>query len=556
MAYVALYRTYRPKSFEEVAGQKVVIRTLKNALIHDKIQHAYLFSGPRGTGKTSVAKIFAKAVNCLNPDHGSPCNKCDVCHGIDQGDIADVIEIDAASNNGVDEIRDLRDKVKYMPSVGKYKVYIIDEVHMLTTGAFNALLKTLEEPPKPKHVIFILATTEVYKIPSTILSRCQRYDFKNIEINDIISKLKEIVKQEKIDIDEQALHVIAENAEGGLRDAISLLDQAISFSENKITVDDIHEVAGSVSQKALSSILTAITKKEITHALVLLKELLAEGKEASRIVNDLILALRDLLLEKTTSVDHPKYGDLIELIATPKIYYYLEVLNQLQQDMKWTHQKRAYIELAMIKMMEHETLKHIDYDAAIADIKSDMFKLKQQLSDQEVVEKTVTKTVKRKQKTALVTIEDVERILNHGNKQKKEMMLKGWARLSSYPKVHLQMAAYLLSQTELEVITDDEMLLVADDIESCKKLMDDEIKTQVFEILNNKTQLISNYFVILRSDWLIILDEFKRQWKEDIKKPKLPKMDLKLYKEIKKKKEPEIIKIAKEYFGDKAVIKE
>jgi len=554
MAYVALYRTYRPKSFEEVAGQKVVIRTLKNALIHDKIQHAYLFSGPRGTGKTSVAKIFAKAVNCLNPDHGSPCNKCDVCHGIDQGDIADVIEIDAASNNGVDEIRDLRDKVKYMPSVGKYKVYIIDEVHMLTTGAFNALLKTLEEPPK--HVIFILATTEVYKIPSTILSRCQRYDFKNIEINDIISKLKEIVKQEKIDIDEQALHVIAENAEGGLRDAISLLDQAISFSENKITVDDIHEVAGSVSQKALSSILTAITKKEITHALVLLKELLAEGKEASRIVNDLILALRDLLLEKTTSVDHPKYGDLVELIATPKIYYYLEVLNQLQQDMKWTHQKRAYIELAMIKMMEHETLKHIDYDAAIADIKSDMFKLKQQLSDQEVVEKTVTKTVKRKQKTALVTIEDVERILNHGNKQKKEMMLKGWARLSSYPKVHLQMAAYLLSQTELEVITDDEMLLVADDIESCKKLMDDEIKTQVFEILNNKTQLISNYFVILRSDWLIILDEFKRQWKEDIKKPKLPKMDLKLYKEIKKKKEPEIIKIAKEYFGDKAVIKE
>ncbi len=554
MAYVALYRTYRPKSFEEVAGQKVVIRTLKNALIHDKIQHAYLFSGPRGTGKTSVAKIFAKAVNCLNPDHGSPCNTCDVCKGIDQGDIADVIEIDAASNNGVDEIRDLRDKVKYMPSVGKYKVYIIDEVHMLTTGAFNALLKTLEEPPK--HVIFILATTEVYKIPSTILSRCQRYDFKNIEISDIITKLKEIVKQENIDIEEQALHVIAENAEGGLRDAISLLDQAISFSENKITVDDIHEVAGSVSQKALSSILTAITKKEITHALVLLKELLAEGKEASRIVNDLILALRDLLLEKTTSVEHLKYSELIELIATPKIYYYLEVLNQLQQDMKWTHQKRAYIELAMIKMMEHETLKQIDYDAAIADLKSDMFKLKQQLFEQEVVEKKTTKTVKRQQKIALVTIEDVERILNHGNKQKKETMLKGWARLASYPKVHLQMAAYLLSQSELEVITDDEMLLVADDIESCKKLMDDEIKEQVFEILNNKTKLISNYFVILRSDWLIILDEFKRQWNENIKKPKLPKMDLKLYKEIKKKKEPEIIKIAKEYFGDKAIIKE
>lgn len=551
MAYVALYRTYRPKSFEEVAGQKVVIRTLKNALIHDKIQHAYLFSGPRGTGKTSVAKIFAKAVNCLSPKDGSPCNTCDVCKGIDKGDIADVIEIDAASNNGVDEIRDLRDKVKYMPSVGKYKVYIIDEVHMLTTGAFNALLKTLEEPPK--HVIFILATTEVYKIPSTILSRCQRYDFKNIEISDIVDKLKEIIQQEQIDIDERAIRVIAENAEGGLRDAISLLDQAISFAEDKITEDDVHEVAGSVSQVALSKILSAITKKEITHALVLLKELLSQGKEASRIVNDLILALRDILLEKTTSVEQPKYQDLIELISTPKIYYYLEVLNQLQQDMKWTHQKRAYIELAMIKMMEHETLKHIDYDAAIADIKSDMFKLKQQMTEQPVI----TQTAKSSKKAIpLVTIKDVERILHHSDKDKKALMLKGWQRLKDYPKPHLKMAAYLLSQSELEVVSDKEMLLITNDLDSCKKLMDDEIKSQVFEILNSRTKLIENFYVILRSDWLVIFEVFKKQWLEGVKKPKLQNMDLKLYKEKKEKKDPEIVKIGKEYFGDKAVIKE
>ncbi|MGE4320230.1 MAG: DNA polymerase III subunit gamma/tau [Acholeplasmataceae bacterium] len=551
MSYVALYRTYRPKSFEEVAGQKVVIRTLKNALIHDKIQHAYLFSGPRGTGKTSVAKIFAKAVNCLTPVNGSPCNKCDVCKGIDHGDIADVIEIDAASNNGVDEIRDLRDKVKYMPSVGKYKVYIIDEVHMLTQGAFNALLKTLEEPPK--HVIFILATTEVYKIPSTILSRCQRYDFKNIEVKDIVEKLSEIVKNEQIDIEDDAIKAIAEDAEGGLRDAISLLDQAISFAEGIISEEDVHEVAGSVSKKALSEILLAIANKEITNTLVILKELLAQGKEASRIVNDLIIALRDLLLEKTTSVEHPKYDVLTSVISTPKIYYYLEVLNQLQQDMKWTHQKRAYIELALIKMMEHETLKHIDYDAAIADIKSDLHQLKQQSEERPVVLET---KMNKKKAEPLVTVKHIEKILHNSNKEKKELMLKGWEHLKNYPKKHLQMAAYLLSQSQLEVVSDDEMLVIYDDLESCKRILDDEIKVQVLEILNQKSELIKDYYAILRSDWLIILEVFKNQWQQGVKKPKLQPLDLKLYKEVKENKEPEIIKIGKEYFGDKAVIKE
>jgi DNA polymerase-3 subunit gamma/tau len=551
MAYVALYRTYRPKSFEEVAGQKVVIRTLKNALIHDKIQHAYLFSGPRGTGKTSVAKIFAKAVNCLHPENGSPCNKCDVCKGIDRGDIADVIEIDAASNNGVDEIRDLRDKVKYMPSVGKYKVYIIDEVHMLTQGAFNALLKTLEEPPK--HVIFILATTEVYKIPSTILSRCQRYDFKNIEVDDIVNKLKEIIDHEQIDIEPSAIKAIAENAEGGLRDAISLLDQAISFSEEIISEDDVHEVAGSVSKKALSNILLAISKKEITNTLVLLKTLLSEGKEASRIVNDLIIALRDILLEKTTTVDHPQYEVLSTTIPSQKIYYYLEVLNQLQQDMKWTHQKRAYIELAMIKMMEHETLKQIDYDIAIADIKSELYQFKNKIQNQPVIVETKNKKVKAE---PLVTIKQVEKILHDSDKDKKELMLKGWPHLKNYPKPHLKMAAFLLSQSELEAVSSEHMLLVYDDLHSCEQIMDVDMKKQVLEILNHKQTLIKDYYAILRSDWLVILQVFKSQWQQGIKKPKLPPQDLKLYKKPKEEKEPEIVKMAKEYFGDKAMIKE
>ena len=227
VSYQALYRTYRPQNFSEVAGQEHITKTLMNALKNDKISHAYLFSGPRGTGKTSIAKIFAKAVNCEKAPTSDACCSCEICKGIAEGKISDVIEIDAASNNGVDEIRDLRERVKYVPSVCKYKVYIIDEVHMLSTSAFNALLKTLEEPPK--HAIFILATTEIHKIPATILSRCQRFDFRAISTPDLIKRVSEVATKENIDITDEAIEVIALNAEGGLRDALSLLDQAISF---------------------------------------------------------------------------------------------------------------------------------------------------------------------------------------------------------------------------------------------------------------------------------------------------------------------------------------
>ncbi len=548
MAYVALYRTYRPKSFEEVAGQKVIIKTLQNAIVHDKIQHAYLFSGPRGTGKTSIAKIFAKAVNCLSPQHGSPCNQCDVCVGIDKGDIADVIEIDAASNNGVDEIRDLRDKVKYMPSVGKYKVYIIDEVHMLTTGAFNALLKTLEEPPK--HVIFILATTEVHKVPPTILSRCQRFDFKNIEIKDMVEKLNEIIEKEQIAIDPEAVQAIAENAEGGLRDAISLLDQAISYAESNITEEDVHQVSGSVSKTALTKILQAISSKEITNAIIILKDLIAEGKEISRIVTDLILALRDILLEKTTSVEMPKYEALAATLPTEKIYFYLEVLNALQQDMKWTHQKRAYVELALIKMMDHQTLQTIDYAGVIEGLKNDIQALKEQ------IESAPKQVVAKKTKKKLVTIKEVEEILNHGDKAKKDMLLSAWDKLKNYPIDNLKMSAYLLFQGELEAVS-DKMLLVYDDLSICKKLYDEEVSKQILRIMNAKTHLIDGHIAILKSDWIVLKKLYIEQRAKGIKKPKLSPYDLKLYKEPDKpKKEAEIINLAKEYFGDIVTVKE
>ncbi len=548
MAYVALYRAYRPKAFSEVSGQKVIIKTLQNALLHEKIAHAYLFSGPRGTGKTSIAKIFAKAVNCLNQPTNEPCNECDVCKGIDKGDIPDVIEIDAASNNGVDEIRDLRDKVKYMPSVGKYKVYIIDEVHMLTPGAFNALLKTLEEPPK--HVIFILATTEVHKIPPTILSRCQRFDFKNIETTDTIEKLNEIAEKEKIKITPEAIRAIAVNSEGGLRDAISLLDQAISFADNEITEDDVHQVSGSVSKAALRDMLLAISSKEISKAMVILKDLIAEGKEISRIVNDLILALRDILLEKSTTVELPKYSDLLSVFSFDRIYFYLDVLNQLQQDIKWTHQKRAYVELALIKMMEHQTLKTIDYDATIMDLKASIQDLKEQIRIQP---KEVIKSTQK----PLVTIKQVESIMNNDDKDKKALIQSGWDRLKDYPKHHLKMVAYLLSQAELEAVSDT-MLIVYDDLSLCKRIMEPETKALVLEIFNSKKHLIDDYVAILKTDWLIIKKTYNDQWLKGQKKPKLPPYDLKLYEaiETKEKKEPEIIALAKEYFGEKITVKE
>ena len=353
MAYQALYRKWRPQKFDDMVGQTAVTKTLKNAIIHHKTSHAYLFTGPRGTGKTSAAKIFAKAINCLNPQNGEPCNECLLCKGITEGTIGDVIEIDAASNNGVEEIRDIRDKARYAPTQATYKVYIIDEVHMLSTGAFNALLKTLEEPPK--NVIFILATTEPHKIPATIISRTQRFDFRRITNDEIIQRLRYILEQEEIAYEEEALSVIARCANGGMRDALSLLDQVISFSDDKVSFEQAIQVSGSLTDDLMIEFVRLLTQQQAQAALLQLQDLLLLGKEASRLIEEWLEFSRDLLVAKQT-------GDMIgrseAFVAFAKeveeafLYRFMDALNQTQQEMRFTTKPTISLEVFTIKMAQ------------------------------------------------------------------------------------------------------------------------------------------------------------------------------------------------------------
>ena len=356
----ALYRVYRPKNFSDVIGQEHIVRTLKNQIENNNVGHAYLFCGTRGTGKTSTAKIFSRAVNCTNLHNDEPCNECENCREILEDKTMDVVEIDAASNNSVDDIRELRENVKYSPAKSKYKVYIIDEVHMLSQGAFNALLKTLEEPPS--YVIFILATTEPHKIPATILSRCQRFDFKRVTVKDISSRMRYICEKEGIEADEKALNLIARNSQGALRDALSILDQCISFEGNKISYNDVIELLGSVNIEQLFDLAESIIKEDTRKSLQILNDFIIWGKDVRNLVNDLIDHFRNLMVCKISNdldeiISLPEETiDLLkqqaETIDTNNLIRILNILSEAQDGMKISSNPRVLMEVTMMKIAQ------------------------------------------------------------------------------------------------------------------------------------------------------------------------------------------------------------
>jgi len=382
--YQALYRKYRSQNFSQLVGQEVVARTLKQAVEQDKISHAYLFSGPRGTGKTSVAKIFAKAMNCPNQVGGEPCNNCYICQAVTDGSLEDVIEMDAASNNGVDEIRDIRDKSTYAPSIAQYKVYIIDEVHMLSTGAFNALLKTLEEPTP--NVVFILATTELHKIPATILSRVQRFEFKSIKTQDIRDHIFQILEKEGIDYETEAVEIIARRAEGGMRDALSILDQALSLTqEATLTTAVSEEITGTISLSALDHYVAALAQKDVPGALQNLDLIFENGKSMTRFVVDLLQYLRDILIVQAGG-ENTHHSDVFErnlVLPQDVLFEMISLATRSLADIKASLQPKIYAEMMTIRLAEIDSQPELSGEVAeeLSSLREEVVRLKQALAN-------------------------------------------------------------------------------------------------------------------------------------------------------------------------------
>jgi DNA polymerase III, subunit gamma and tau len=557
MAYVALYRAYRPQKFSEVSGQQHIIKTLQNAIKLNKVAHAYLFCGPRGTGKTTLAKIMAKALNCEHGPTIEPCDTCEICESITKGVMPDVVEIDAASNNGADDIRALRDSVKYLPSAGKYKVYIIDEVHMLSNAAFNALLKTLEEPPK--HVIFILATTEPYKLPNTILSRCQRFDFQSLSMEDISKRLRIVAEQEHVQMTEAAINQIASAAEGGMRDALSLFDQTISFSLNEeITLDDVLSVSGNVSYKQMLSLLDACLKGDGPTALKEMDAILKQGKEVPRVVNDLIIFLRDVLLFKNNAIldDRLEFHEdafisFSKNVAKKIIYDWLDLLNETNNAMRFSNQKRAYIELAILKMSdiklneEASLLERIEQLEHTIDM---LAEVKKEAPKQENIQMTIpTKedikkiedTIVEKPKTVQqidaneVQIEEVEEVLNSASKARKQKLQMIWQQISSeYSGVFV---AQILVAGDIAAVNEDKIIVILNDLGFCNRLMRYESYLKIMEIFDYYNANIKDYICLPKATWNKILADYRKKYSQENPIVHLEKFSL----GVLKRKEPE-----------------
>ncbi|WP_332699137.1 DNA polymerase III subunit gamma/tau [Halalkalibacter lacteus] len=530
MGYQALYRVWRPQQLQDVVGQEHITKTLQNALLQQKLSHAYLFSGPRGTGKTSAAKIISKAINCEQAPVAEPCNECSACLGITSGAIVDVIEIDAASNNGVDEIRDIRDKVKFAPSEVRYKVYIIDEVHMLSTGAFNALLKTLEEPPS--HVLFILATTEPHKIPLTIISRCQRFDFKRITNQAIVSRMKHILNHDDVMAEEDALFMIARAAEGGMRDALSLLDQAISFSEESLTLEDVLVVTGAVSQSALTEVVSSIQSGNTIDALETLERLLQDGKDPIRFVEDLIYYFRDLLLYKNAPqaeglLERAKVDDFFKELTVNVdsnwLYIAIESLNVSQQEMKWSAHPKIFLELALLKLMNQRAgvSDHSSVPSAsiseVEQLKNLVHTLEKKLEDIQSGNIAITSKgepqapLQRRPKKAPVqgraSTGKVKEILKEADKKNLQVVTSRWGDVMERTKSQSVPAHAWLSDCK-PVASSSATVVLAFQNEMHRDMMDTKFRDVLESILRENLSGQSSFVTLLQSQWEKVKEEY------------------------------------------------